>query len=312
VFQGVSIRAPRAGGDWTNGRKRRLFGSFNPRPPCGGRLSCHSSSIQDNGFNPRPPCGGRSHCSNFARPVVSFNPRPPCGGRCVLILDDCLGHRFNPRPPCGGRYKCPNASWPRGRFQSAPPVRGAIVERATCPAATNRFNPRPPCGGRSGFLLQAIKERWVSIRAPRAGGDARRWRTRPIGQVSIRAPRAGGDSVWRAVSWLDTGFNPRPPCGGRCRGWCEGEWFGPFQSAPPVRGAISPAASARRAVQRFNPRPPCGGRYRTRRSFASPDRFNPRPPCGGRCEDQRRELVAKLFQSAPPVRGAIFPCVASA
>ena len=40
---------------------------FNPRPPCGGRLSIHTEIHSTGNFNPRPPCGGRPAFSRWSR-----------------------------------------------------------------------------------------------------------------------------------------------------------------------------------------------------------------------------------------------------
>ena len=57
---GISIHAPRVGGDAPMRACSQAPRNFNPRPPCGGRLRAnsapHSSQVY---FNPRPPCGGR-------------------------------------------------------------------------------------------------------------------------------------------------------------------------------------------------------------------------------------------------------------
>ena len=55
-------------------------------------------------------------------------------------------------------------------FQSAPPVKGAIL-----------------------FVWPSKSYTFVSIRAPREGGDRVAMKRGMIGTVSIRAPREGGD-----------------------------------------------------------------------------------------------------------------------
>ena len=57
---GISIHAPREGGDGKTSSRRMSEKYFNPRPPRGGRhpLLFHPSGRVRN-FNPRPPRGGR-------------------------------------------------------------------------------------------------------------------------------------------------------------------------------------------------------------------------------------------------------------
>ena len=52
---------------------------------------------------------------------------------------------------------------------------------------------------------------FVSIRAPREGGDSEGDMSFDILEVSIRAPREGGDSLHSDDCHIRYGFNPRPP-----------------------------------------------------------------------------------------------------
>ena len=55
------------------------------------------------------------------------------------------------------------------------------------------FNPRPPRGGRRRGYQVKIRTLWISIHAPREGGDSA-YRSGAVGQkISIHAPREGGD-----------------------------------------------------------------------------------------------------------------------
>ena len=144
--RGVSIHAPRAGGDPPGGRRVRPGRRFNPRPPRGGRRAARA---------PAPRC-------------ACFNPRPPRGGR-------------------------------RGRGREADDARSTPPARGATPGVG--------AGGGGDH---------VSIHAPRAGGDVLiPFRRRDLNQVSIHAPRAGGDWWPRMIEAGSTGFNPRPPRGGR-------------------------------------------------------------------------------------------------
>ena len=128
--RGISIHAPRAGGDTTEidiAVRAMLFQSTPPvrgatrRSPCFRRtygISIHA-----------PRAGGDAWAAYMAKfEIISihapraggdlrrnlllhegaqdFNPRPPCGGRhAPRLLTGCHCH-FNPRPPCGGRRLC--------------------------------------------------------------------------------------------------------------------------------------------------------------------------------------------------------------
>ena len=72
---------------------------------------------------------------------------------------------------------------------------------------------------------------------PARGATANLWHGLWINNVSIHAPRAGGDDPAVPVGYVDYGFNPRPPRGGRlCETAPIAELY-EFQSTPPARGA---------------------------------------------------------------------------
>ena len=104
---GISIHAPRAGGDEKIPPDVMADVDFNPRPPCGGRQvarRAHTRIINISIHAPR--AGGdlrRRLMSNMAK---AFQSTPPVrgatiSGRRMLPLD----FYFNPRPPCGGRLQ---------------------------------------------------------------------------------------------------------------------------------------------------------------------------------------------------------------
>ena len=103
IFEVVSIHAPHAGRDDVYKINLRKDHRFNPRAPCGARLSLSRKCLIDHGFNPRAPCGARRVRTSYLWAVGSFNPRAPCGARqCVLEA---------------GRWRI--------LFQSTRPMRGA-------------------------------------------------------------------------------------------------------------------------------------------------------------------------------------------
>ena len=148
-------------------------------------------------------------------------------------------HDFNPRPPRGGR----------------------LTEMQLQQCFVENFNPRPPRGGRLYPLDLAPFTIFISIHAPREGGDG-----------------IFGKATDKAVN-----FNPRPPRGGRLSARRGSSPLNlRFQSTPPARGATMAIKSVSFMPYNFNPRPPRGGR----RCKGFPNQqdayFNPRPPRGGR------------------------------
>ena len=168
------------------------------------------------------------------------------------------------------------------RFQSTPPARGATVHFASHNLYLLNFNPRPPRGGRRLMFRPLAVLMWISIHAPREGGD-----------ISTFFQRSS-----------DPYFNPRPPRGGRQDDPAGRLGDVIFQSTPPARGAttrrciyashshISIHAPreggdlyrvlCHHAIQDFNPRPPRGGRLVVNTVNSLKGDFNPRPPRGGR------------------------------
>ena len=259
-------------------------------------------------FQSTPPArGGDGMLSHVLHLLQISIHAPREGGRLPLCSDFVSVRIFQSTPPARGGDHRPGRRGRRQRiFQSTPPARGATVTR--------------------GYITQ---DEYISIHAPREGGD----------HVCARVNSGRGY------------FNPRPPRGGR-RGsgpaWRTG---GGFQSTPPARGAtvlaaivhamerisihapreggdcLRPSRGRRRTY--FNPRPPRGGRrtaehrreaYRTI-SIHAPreggDRswwrtacwalyFNPRPPRGGRLTQVADMDFFFLFQSTPPARGATY------
>ena len=138
---------------------------------------------------------GRSQRLRIRRRGNDFNPRPPCGGRRDWTWTALYEKKyFNPRPPCGGR---PNA-W----------------DTKSCTSAN--FNPRPPCGGRREAPAIEASKTYISIHAPRAGGDpCRPWASTPLWYFNPRSP-CGERRVQRNNgAAYPLYFNPRSPCGER-------------------------------------------------------------------------------------------------
>ena len=117
-----------------------------------------------------PRVGGDPVVAAILANAHDFNPRSPCGGRRLRRYGGRGDRNFNPRSPCGGRrFVSPRRSF-SSLFQSTLPVWGATDTTA-----------------------MAVDYIYISIHAPRVGGDARR-------TASCTCCRY---------------FNPRSPCGER-------------------------------------------------------------------------------------------------
>ena len=167
---------------------------------------------------------------------------------------------FNPRPPRGGRRTSAFSCKSPLRFQSTPPARGATA---------------------AAFLLTK-QQYYISIHAPREGGDSPEPRRQPF----------------------PTNFNPRPREGGDAatvRGWATAA--GISIHAPRVGGDGGVyRASVQINISIHAPRE--GGDLRPKTAVYSLWYFNPRPPRGGRLDEAEIDQWPISFQSTPPARGA--------
>ena len=77
------------------------------------------------------------------------------------------------------------------------------------------FQSTPPARGATGRNYQKQAIPFISIHAPREGGDAKGWGLVAKQEISIHAPREGGDSSALMLWLFPPDFNPRPPRGGR-------------------------------------------------------------------------------------------------
>ena len=122
--------------------------NFNPRTPCGVRLTAVPKTTVLDNFNPRTPCGVRPIEAGRDVSIISFQSTHPLRGATLYIAsvfpqltisihaplagcDRCgsqQGHgrdHFNPRTPCGVRPVSTSSTVGAPIFQSTHPLRGA-------------------------------------------------------------------------------------------------------------------------------------------------------------------------------------------
>ena len=193
----ISIHAPLAGRDMGDLAYPEVSEYFNPRAPCGARLSPWGpAGPWTPYFNPRAPCGARRlHHMNLPVPFC-ISIHAPLAGR-----DGChrpfflQGRNFNPRAPCGARQRAFLKTVGYGRFQSTRPLRGATV-RERPPKKEGKFQSTRPLRGATELIKSVCGRFDISIHAPLAGRDGREadgvLADLPI---SIHAPLAGRDGI---------------------------------------------------------------------------------------------------------------------
>ena len=176
-------------------------------------------------------------------------------------------------------------------FQSTPPARGATP----------------------GVPVPPDVPRWISIHAPREGGDLRVCRQQQDGCYFNPRPPRGGRRHRDLAGDCVTYFNPRPPRGGRHSNAIDPIGRYQFQSTPPARGATAGQCCYPVVVYRFQSTPPARGATAIlpcRRPAISISIHAPRE--GGDDDLYDCNYLMFQFQSTPPARGATSAPVASA
>ena len=302
---------------------------FNPRAPCGARLSLSLQELAELPFqSTRPVRGATSAMDKRIAHLNDFNPRAPCGARLRGLDEFSLSLQISIHAPRAGRdgevhtapvtYKAFQSTRPvrgatgmaadisvSGQFQSTRPVRGATLTFAKTLLTTTDFNPRAPCGARLLFWERGSEPLDISIHAPRAGRDEGDY---------------GGPADYNY-------FNPRAPCGARhihvpvLVGKCTISIHAPragrdkglsaqvkelkeFQSTRPVRGATHRRRCGDPSGEFQSTRPVRGATGGYARINSRETDFNPRAPCGARPQSVAIAGVTAQFQSTRPVRGA--------
>ena len=153
---GISIHAPREGGDRPTTTREIPRTNFNPRPPRGGRHIMREVERNILLFQSTPPARGATTGSILHSTSTKISIHAPReGGDIFYGRSAYFPWYFNPRPPRGGRpppiSRIPIVS----RFQSTPPARGATTSANRRRSCWLYFNPRPPRGGRR--LAQASR-----------------------------------------------------------------------------------------------------------------------------------------------------------
>ena len=169
---GISIHAPREGGDSAPTERERTTSIFQSTPPARGatkdfvikavtaKISIHA-----------PREGGDPPVSVHRVPSHDFNPRPPRGGRPLTCTRGRFQSIFQSTPPArGATPSLFGLSDTKIISIHAPREGGDGVRRYAVEGQCN-FNPRPPRGGRLFHNVLGAITQVISIHAPREGGD---------------------------------------------------------------------------------------------------------------------------------------------
>ena len=167
----ISIHAPLAGCDWNIIIQTNCSSNFNPRTPCGVRLTGILFLLIFIVFQSTHPLRGATlfclldgydyyisihaplaGCDRLCRGnsyrEMNFNPRTPCGVRPVQTIKTAREGNFNPRTPCGVRRGHFSTRKIPRRISIHAPLAGCDLSPYSSFYYINYFNPRTPCGVR--------------------------------------------------------------------------------------------------------------------------------------------------------------------
>ena len=212
----ISIHAPLAGRD--NGIRRQGRGRrISIHAPLAGRdTPCARGTVVAQHFNPRAPCGAR--LSHYGTTMLStnFNPRAPCGARPGIRRRRVLRALFQSTRPLRGATVRQFLKLRLIRISIHAPLAGRDYHRHTRRCGHRYFNPRAPCGARPEIILVFRHGVEISIHAPLAGRDHEQVAFKRVhADFNPRAPCGARRHQHQPLSVACLYFNPRAPCGAR-------------------------------------------------------------------------------------------------
>ncbi len=217
LIHGISIHVPRVEDDLTIRTRARIRSHFNPRPPCGGRLTCGANAVIYAQFQSTSPVW---------RTTLHAVPSELIHGISIHVprVEDDLTIRtrarirshFNPRPPCGGRPRwkriCSALVWisihvPRVEddtaasytkrrkegFQSTSPV-WRTTNLCYCRWRWRLFQSTSPVWRTTSKAWGVDTSQFISIHVPRVEDDAT-----TVGSLIRIYPFQSTSPVWRTT-----------------------------------------------------------------------------------------------------------------
>ena len=149
---------------------------FNPRSPCGERLTLTSGSFFVYEFQPTLPLRGATPPSRWTGPETGVSTHAPLAGSDAHVVEAAREFRVSTHAPLAG---------------SDPPC-------ARQPRTASGFNPRSPCGERLPGAGREVARVDVSTHAPLAGSDVTKPSIAGFGMFQPTLPLRGATSDrWR-------------------------------------------------------------------------------------------------------------------
>ena len=168
-------------------------------------------------FNPRSPCGERlSGWARKSRRIGISIHAPRVGSDFAFVSIFKSFRNFNPRSPCGERPSKEGMPAVSGTFQSTLPVWGAtlrggfllVAEVISIHAPRVGSDPTSWTSVRFHLLFQSTLPVWGATKKGIGMVCG-------IAPISIHAPRVGSDRRLPSLLLTPQYFNPRSPCGER-------------------------------------------------------------------------------------------------
>ncbi len=187
-------------------------------------------------------------------------------------------------------------------FQSTLPVWGATYPYPKPKPSQLNFNPRSPCGERRKPVADALREKYISIHAPRVGSDE----TLPAVLTTLvnfnpRSP-CGERLLMYSLYYILATFQSTLPVWGATTMWLTSPQGIVFQSTLPVWGATSERVSSAALASISIHAPRVGSDIILIARLRDSGNFNPRSPCGERlCQIRRGRHKNRISIHAPRV-----------
>ena len=216
IYVRISIHAPLAGCDGGNTRDTNGQDHFNPRTPCGVRQNPSATSTGSRKFQSTHPLRGATQTPIAVNwDYVNFNPRTPCGvRRGGLTARPCSCEFQSTHPLRGATNFAPNVN-ARVIISIHAPLAGCDRTSAVFFHRPAHFNPRTPCGVRPSAMSSPLVYAVFQSTHPLRGATDDFITSDFINIISIHAPLAGCDARRYRRERYEENFNPRTPCGVR-------------------------------------------------------------------------------------------------
>ena len=172
---------------------------------------------------------------NVVSPI--FQPTSPVRGTTLTLANSPLWRPFQPTSPVRGTTPVPRYYIDRLDISTHVPRAGDDLVYDDFPAVFGEFQPTSPVRGTTPWSSVMSSFGSFQPTSPVRGttSDAMTGCS-PILAISTHVPRAGDDFCTVSTKLRKNYFNPRPPCGGRPRGFCVFAKNSGFQPTSPVRG----------------------------------------------------------------------------